>query len=57
VAISSNGRDWTPSEVLETDWGEYSYPAVFQASDGIIHITYTWKRRRIKHVALNPASL
>jgi predicted neuraminidase len=57
VAISTNGHDWTPSEILEKDRGEYSYPAVIQASDGIIHITYTWKRQRIKHVSLDASSL
>ena len=57
VATSTNGVDWSASEVLENDRGEYSYPAVIQSSDGAIHITYTWKRQRIKHVALNPAKL
>lgn len=53
VAVSSNGIDWTPSEILEKERGEYSYPAVIQSSDGVVHITYTWKRQRIKHVALD----
>jgi predicted neuraminidase len=28
-----------------------------QASDGRVHVTYTWKRQRIKHVVLDPAKL
>src|SRR5206468_12359652 len=33
--------------VLESEPGEYSYPAVIQTSDGLVHISYTWKRQRI----------
>lgn len=57
VALSFDGKSWHEAAVLETDPGEYSYPAVVQSSDGLVHITYTWKRRRIKHVTLDPARL
>lgn len=57
VAVSKDGLEWTPGPVLETEPGEYSYPAVIQTSDGLVHITYTWKRQRIKHVVLDPARL
>jgi alpha-L-rhamnosidase len=54
VAISSDGRRWRALRVLEDQPGEYSYPAVIQGSDGLVHITYTWNRERIKHVVLDP---
>ena len=57
VAISQDGKKWDSVLVLEDMPGEYSYPAVIQAKDGTVHITYTWKRERIKHVALNPRKL
>ena len=52
VASSSDGKAWTPLVMLEDSPGEYSYPAIIQARDGRVHITYTWKRRLIKHVVL-----
>jgi predicted neuraminidase len=52
VAVSSNGGDWSAAAVLETDPGEFSYPAVIQSSDDRVHITYTWKRERIRHLVL-----
>ena len=52
VAISSDGVEWHPVAVLESAPGEYSYPAVIQADDGKVHITYTWKRERIRHAVL-----
>jgi predicted neuraminidase len=55
VAISEEGVDWSNVLVLEDDDranAEYSYPAVIQASDGTVHVTYTHLRRTIKHVVL-----
>jgi predicted neuraminidase len=54
VAVSSDGKKWYAAFVLENQQGEYSYPAVIQTSDGWVHVTYTWKRKRIKHVVLDP---
>ena len=53
VAISSDGQNWQDIAILENEPnGEFSYPAVIQSADGKIHITYTWKRKKIKHVVL-----
>ncbi len=57
VSVSADGRQWQAALVLEDEPGEFSYPAVIQASGGLVHITYTWKRQRIRHVVLDPASL
>jgi predicted neuraminidase len=53
VAISSDGQNWQDIAILENEpGGEFSYPAVIQAADGKVHITYTWKRKKIKHVVM-----
>lgn len=54
VALSQDGETWKPALVLENQPGEFSYPAVIQTDDGLVHITYTWKRERIKHVVIDP---
>ena len=56
VAISKDGIHWSSVVELESQEGEYSYPAIIQTSDGLVHITYTWKREKIKHVILDPAN-
>jgi predicted neuraminidase len=53
VAISTDGKEWAPLVTLESEPGEYSYPAMIQTRDGLVHITYTWKRKRIKHTVLD----
>jgi len=54
VAISADGATWQTLAVLENEPGEYSYPAVIQTTDGLVHVTYTWKRKRIRHIVLDP---
>ena len=56
VAVSVDGKSWRDLLVLEKDPGEYSYPAVIQTRDGLVHVTYTWKRRRIRHVVIDPGT-
>jgi predicted neuraminidase len=57
VAVSADGKQWHRGAGLENAPGEYSYPAVIQGRDGRVHVTYTWKRERIKHVVIAPARL
>lgn len=57
VGLSSDGRVWKNALTLEKGEGEFSYPAVIQDKAGNIHVTYTWKRERIKHVVLDPNGL
>jgi predicted neuraminidase len=58
VAVSSDGHAWQAALVLEDEPGrEFSYPAVIQTRDGLVHVTYTWRRERIRHVVLDPRAL
>ena len=50
---TDGGRSWKGQRTLEADWGEFSYPSVIQASDGTIHVSYTYRRYTMKHVAFN----
>jgi predicted neuraminidase len=55
VAVSQDGKAWQAAVVLEDQPGEYSYPAVIQSGDGLVHVTYTWKRQKVRYVVLDPA--
>lgn len=52
-----DGLTWKPGPTLESDPGEYSYPAIIQAQGGQIHVTYTWKRARVRHWTLEPKEI
>jgi predicted neuraminidase len=60
LAISADqGRTWRSGAILEhgEELQEYSYPNLVEDQHGVIHITYTWHRERIKHVTFNTAWL
>jgi predicted neuraminidase len=54
VATTDDYHSWKAGPTLESQPGEYSYPAVIQTTDGKVHITYTWKRQKIRHTILDP---
>ena len=58
VAVSLDGQQWQAALVLENEsLAEFSYPAVIQTRDGLVHVTYTWKRQKVKHAVIDPAKL
>jgi predicted neuraminidase len=58
LAISRDGTAWKPALVIEDEPKmEFSYPAIIQTSDGLVHVTHTWKRQKVKHWVIDPAQL
>lgn len=58
VAISKDGKTWNAALVLEdSPISQYSYPSVIQTKDGLVHIVYTWRREKVKHVVVDPVKL
>jgi predicted neuraminidase len=57
VALSDDqGETWPYCRELEPfnpDGAEFSYPAILQTPDGLIHVAYTYKRTHIKHVVVD----
>jgi predicted neuraminidase len=52
LSTSMDGVTWSAPVTIEEGPGEYSYPAIIQTSDGLVHITYTWRRQKIRHVVV-----
>jgi predicted neuraminidase len=57
VAVGDDGEHWKAAAVLENEKGEFSYPAVIQTKDGLVHTTYTHHRKKVRHVVIDPAKL
>ena len=53
--ISGSGTAHKEALTLEdVPGGELSYPSVIQTRDGLVHILYTWQRKSIRHLVLDP---
>ena len=56
VAVTEDGLQWKAAVTLDLgEDGEFGYPAAIQTDDGLVHVTYTWYRKRIRHVVLDPS--
>ena len=56
VALSDDGVTWRHVLTLESAPcpNGYAYPTALQSADGLVHIVYTWDRRHIKYVVIDP---
>ncbi len=64
IAISTDGKKWNRildleplTEKTDKEGEEYSYPTMIQDTNGMIHIVYTWNRKTVKYVILDPDKL
>ena len=58
LAVSEDrGKSWRVARDVETEPGEYSYPAIIQGSDGMLHLLYTDRRFAIAHLTFDQAAL
>jgi len=58
IAVSKDGKTWYAAAIMEdSPVSQYSYPSVIQSKDGMVHIVYTWRRKKIKYVMLDPSKL
>lgn len=54
---ADEGRTWLPLQTLATGPGKYSYPALAEGPDGLIHVLFSDDRKRIGHIEINRAFL
>lgn len=52
LAVSRDGEHFRMFRTLDDGPGQYSYPAIVQARNGDLMITYSWRRQSIKFVRL-----
>lgn len=52
LAVSGDGEHFNVFKTLENGPGQYSYPAIVQAKNGDLLMTYSWRRLTIKFVRL-----
>ena len=52
-----DGTTWQAALVLEERARRIQLSRHHPDRDGLVHITYTWKRQKVKHVVVDPAKL
>ena len=64
IAMSEDGKEWKRildleplTQKTDKEGEEYSYPTAIQSANGLIHIVYTWNRKTVKYVVLDPNKL
>ena len=59
LALSDDGLSWRMVLTLETEplTSGYAYPAIIQTADGLVHLTWTHDRKRIRHAVVDPRRL
>ncbi len=59
LAISDDGKTWHPFMTLENEPNNagYSYPAIIQAEDGMVHLSYTYDRISVKYAVIDPSKI
>ena len=64
IALSNDGNDWKHvldlepiREHTDREEEEYSYPTVIQDASGLVHLVYTWNRKTVKYITLDPEKL
>jgi predicted neuraminidase len=57
LAVSADGEHFRMFKVLESERGEYSYPAMILDRNGDLQLTYTWQRKRIRYIRIPKAEI
>lgn len=64
IALSDDGQNWKRildlepvRDATDKEGEEYSYPTVIQDENEKVHIVYTWNRKTVKYVVLDPKEL
>lgn len=58
LGLTEDGHAWKSVCIFENHGkGEFSYPAMIQTKDGLVHVAYTWKRQLMKHIVLDPKKI
>lgn len=54
VISYDTGRTWKTIKIFEnTKNKKYAYPSIILSTNGLYHITYTYEKKRIKHIVFN----